>query len=52
MKTFLEGAMRFDKPEMCVHRQVFDHHHVCVEPERRQAKATGLGCGMFDQAAA
>jgi hypothetical protein len=52
MKVLLERAMCFDKPKMRVHRQIFDHHHVCVEPKHRQAKTSGLGYGMFDQAAA
>ena len=35
-------TMRFDKTEMRVHRQVFDHQHVGVKPQRTQAKAVDL----------
>jgi len=44
--------MRFDKTDMCVHRQNFGHHLIGVEPQRRQTKTIGLGYSMLDQAPA
>jgi hypothetical protein len=52
VKATFDRTMGFDKPDMCVHRQIFGHEHVGVEPQRRQMKTIGLGYRMFDQAPA
>jgi len=52
MKALLERAMRFDKADMGVHRQVLAHQCVGEETQRGQAQMLGLRYRVIDQAPA
>ena len=52
MKAPLDGAMRLDKADVSVHRQVLGHQGVGVETQRRQAQKIGLRHRVIDRAAA
>ena len=52
MKALLDDAMRFDKADVSVHRQVLGHQCVGVETQRGQAQTVGLRHRVIDQAPA